>query len=37
MNWNIHIKNSDDETDQFMKPEEKAASRVIQDIPKWKK
>ncbi len=30
---NIHIKNLDDEIDNFMKPEEKEASRVIQDIP----
>ena len=29
---NIHIKNLDDEIDNFMKPEEKKASQVIQDI-----
>lgn len=29
---NIHIKNLDDETDHFMKPEEKKASAVIQDV-----
>ena len=30
---NIHIKNLDDEIDNFMKPEEKQASKVIQDVP----
>jgi len=30
---NVHIKNLEDEIDQFMKPEEKAASQVIQGIP----
>lgn len=30
---NIHIKNLDDEIDNFMKPEEKQASEVIQDVP----
>lgn len=30
---NIHIKNLDDEIDNFMKPEEKKASAMIQDIP----
>ena len=30
---NVHIKNLDDEIDNFMKPEEKKASQVIQDIP----
>ena len=29
---NIHIKNLDDEIDNFMKPEEKKASQIIQDI-----
>ena len=29
---NIHIKNLDDEIDNFMKPEEKQASQVIQDV-----
>ena len=30
---NIHIKNLDDEIDNFMKPEEKSSSQAIQDIP----
>ena len=30
---NVHIKNLDDEIDNFMKPEEKQASAAIQDIP----
>ena len=30
---NVHIKNLDDEIDNFMKPEEKQASNMIQDIP----
>lgn len=30
---NIHIKHLDDEIDNFMKPEEKAASEAIQSIP----
>lgn len=30
---NVHIKNLDDEIDNFMKPDEKKASQVIQDIP----
>ena len=29
---NIHIKNLDDEIDNFMKPEEKQASQAIQDV-----
>ncbi|MEI3146660.1 MAG: hypothetical protein V8T10_01245 [Merdibacter sp.] len=29
---NIHIKNLDDEIDDFMKPEEKQAAKDIQDI-----
>ena len=29
---NVHIKNLDDEIDNFMKPEEKQASKVIQDV-----
>ncbi len=29
---NVHIKNLDDEIDNFMKPEEKKASQIIQDI-----
>jgi len=29
---NVHIKNLDDEIDDFMKPEEKNASQVIQDL-----
>ncbi len=29
---NIHIKNLDDEIDNFMKPEEKKASQAIQDV-----
>ena len=29
---NIHIKNLDDEIDNFMKPEEKQASKAIQDV-----
>ncbi|MDD6232904.1 MAG: transposase [Frisingicoccus sp.] len=29
----IYIKNLDDEIDNFMKPEEKQASEVIQDVP----
>lgn len=30
---NAHIKNLDDEIDNFMKPEEKKASEAIQSIP----
>lgn len=30
---NVHIKNLDNEIDDFMKPEEKQASKMIQDIP----
>ena len=30
---NAHIKDLDDEIDNFMKPEEKQAAQVIQDIP----
>ena len=30
---NVHIKNLDDEIDNFMKPEEKQASKLIQDLP----
>ena len=30
---NVHIKNLDDEIDNFMKPEEKQTSNMIQDIP----
>ena len=29
---NVHIKNLDDEIDNFMKPEEKQASQTIQDV-----
>ena len=29
---NIHIRNLDDEIDNFMKPEEKQASQAIQDV-----
>lgn len=29
---NIHIKNLDDEIDNFMKPEEKQAAAVIEDV-----
>lgn len=29
---NVHIKNLDDEIDDFMKPEEKQTSHAIQDI-----
>lgn len=32
--WNIHIKELDDNMDNFMKPEEKKAAKVIQDIPR---
>ena len=30
---NVHIKNMDDEIDNFMKPDEKSASKIIQEIP----
>lgn len=30
---NAHIKELDDDIDSFMKPEEKEAAKVIQDIP----
>ena len=30
---NVHIRELDDDIDNFMKPEEKKAAEVIQDIP----